>query len=320
MPALPLAHISWALADNADRPACDAFFIDLFGAETAYEMLVTPETEKYRFDREERLMVIGDTMLIPIAPAGRGAEPGNPLGDMLRRTAGPNRWIGLAFRVADLQAADGWFRSRGFALHYDRGMENHYFLISRKQVLGLRIEIMQGQLPNDPRLPESWNPARWRDDHPLGIEGLLSVDVSASDLDEARRLFGGQLNWPELSLRDLPGEPARGVAFLSGDTVIEALAASDPDSALAIHAREVKGICGITFKVRSAPAAAGFLREQGFALIGAEDSRFAIVPEQAQGRLIWFSERVPAGWPEPRPAIRHPAVFPAVDADASGAD
>ena len=55
MASLPLAHISWAIADNADRAACDAFFIDLFGAETAYEMLVTPETAKYRFDREERL-------------------------------------------------------------------------------------------------------------------------------------------------------------------------------------------------------------------------------------------------------------------------
>ena len=97
MASLPLAHISWAIADNADRAACDAFFIDLFGAKTAYEMLVTPETAKYRFDREERLMVVGNTMLIPIAPAGPGAEAGNPLGDMLRRTAGVNRWIGRRF-------------------------------------------------------------------------------------------------------------------------------------------------------------------------------------------------------------------------------
>ena len=45
MVAIPLAHISWAIADNADRKACDQFFIDVFGAQIAYEMLITPEAE-----------------------------------------------------------------------------------------------------------------------------------------------------------------------------------------------------------------------------------------------------------------------------------
>ncbi|HMO69000.1 MAG TPA: hypothetical protein PKE25_10195 [Novosphingobium sp.] len=44
MVAMPLAHVSWAIADNADRPACDAFFIDQFGAETAHEMLELPKS------------------------------------------------------------------------------------------------------------------------------------------------------------------------------------------------------------------------------------------------------------------------------------
>jgi hypothetical protein len=74
MVAIPLAHISWAIADNADRKACDQFFIDTFGAEIAYEMLVTPENAVMGLDREESLMMIGDTMIIPIAPAGAGAS------------------------------------------------------------------------------------------------------------------------------------------------------------------------------------------------------------------------------------------------------
>src|SRR3546814_11025053 len=85
----PLVHISWALADNATRPACDAFFRDVFGAEPVYEMLITPETEHYGFDREETLMMIGDAMVIPIAPAGRGARQGHPRGDLLHRSAAP---------------------------------------------------------------------------------------------------------------------------------------------------------------------------------------------------------------------------------------
>ena len=308
MAVLPLAHISWAIADNADRPACDAFFIDLFGAETAFEMLVTPETAHYRFDREERLMVVGDTMLIPIAPAGQGAEEGNPLGDMLRRTAGHNRWIGLAFRTADLKAAARWFESRGFALHFDRGMEDKYFLLPKRQAFGVRIEVMQGELPNDPRVRPGWQPQRWRDDHPLGIEGLLSVDVAVPDLAEARALFGDRLEWPLLSQRDVPGEGRKGAAFLMGDAVIEALSPPPEGSS---------GLCGITFKVKDAGAARDHLAVRGFTLLGSTETRFAIEPAQAQGRLIWFSEHVPAGWPEPCSHLRSPEAFPPVPDDTA---
>ena len=61
---MPLAHVSWAVADNAARQACDAFFLDVFGAEIAFEMLVTPEAAALGLDREERLMMVGDTMII----------------------------------------------------------------------------------------------------------------------------------------------------------------------------------------------------------------------------------------------------------------
>ena len=310
MAQLPLAHISWALADNADRPACDAWFIDLFGAQSVYEMLVTPETEKYRFDREERLMVVGDTMLIPIAPAGEGADPGNPLGDMLRRSAGVNKWIGLAFRTADLGLAGDWFRARGFSLHYDLGMEDKYFLVTKRQALGIRIEVMQGELPDDPRLKPDWAPERWADDHPLGIEGLLSVDVSVQNLETARELFSARLEWPELGARDLPGEDARGLAFLAGDTVIEALCPTREETSLADHARDNPGICGITFKVRSAAKAADYLKASGYALIGSPETRFAITPDEAQGRLIWFAQSIPQQWPVPHSHLRNSAAFP----------
>ena len=96
MVAMPLAHVSWAIADNADRKPCDGFYQDVFGAETVYEILITPETENMGFDREESLMMIGDTMVIPIAAAGKGAEQGVPIGDMLRRSAAPMRWLGVA--------------------------------------------------------------------------------------------------------------------------------------------------------------------------------------------------------------------------------
>lgn len=310
MIALPLAHISWSLSDNAVRHACDTFFMDVFGAESVYEMLITPQTSALGFDREERLMVIGDTMLIPIAPAGAGATTASPLGNMLRKQARPNMWLGISLRVADLKSAAAWFSAKGFKLRYDPGMEDHYFMIHRKEVLGVRVEVMQGELPNDPRLKNDWQPQRWRDAHPLGIEGLQSIGISTPSLQQARMLFAEQLEWPELATRELIGEDADCAAFLMGDTVIEAMQASGDDSPLAEHSRDIQGIYCLTFKVRSAVAAAEYLRSRDLTLCGDVATRFAIAPQQAHGRMIYFTETTPAGYPEVGSLLRHPAEFP----------
>jgi hypothetical protein len=307
MAAFPLAHISWSIADNADRAACDRFFIGTFGAETVFEMLVSPETAHMGLDREERLMVIGDTMIIPIAPAGAGASPDSPLGNMLRRCAGAHRWLGVSLRVADLSEADGYFRARGFQLHYDPGMESHYFLISRRQALGMRIEIMTGELPNDPRLRDGWNPGRWANEHPLGIEGLQAIGLSAPDLASARALFHQRLDLPELGERYLAQENADAAVFWLGDTAIEAMVPRDAQSPLAAHLRDIQGIRSLTFKVRDATAAAEWLGQRGLNLIGDVADRFAIMPEQAQGRLIWFTGNAVAGYPPMGSLMRQPA-------------
>lgn len=310
MVALPLAHISWSLPDNATRKICDAFFMDVFGAESVFDMLLTPQTEAMGFDREERLMVIGDTMLIPIAPAGPGEKPESALGNMLRRHARPGMWLGVSLRVADLRAAHAWLSAKGFKPRFDPGMENNYFLIHRKEVLGVRVEIMKGELPNDPRLRPDWNPKRWRDQHPLGIEGLQSIGVSTPMLDAARKILTDKFEWPELSRRQLVDEGADCASFLMGDTVIEAMQPSNDDSPLAQHCRDVQGIYCLTFKVRSATAAADYLRGRGFDLIGDPATRCAIVPEQCHGRLIYFTDKTVAAYPPVGSMLLHPAEFP----------
>ncbi|GGB92050.1 hypothetical protein GCM10011494_08030 [Novosphingobium endophyticum] len=308
MVRMPLVHLSWAIADNADRPACDAFFREVFGAETAYEMLVTPETEKLGLDREESLLMIGDSMLIPIAPAGRGTREGHPLGDMLRRSAAPMRWIGVALKVADLKEADAWFAARGFKRHYDPGMEAHYFLVPRGQAMGMRLEIVVQDMPGDPRRDASWTPEKWRSEHPLGIEGLQAIGISAPSLDEARELFAGKLEWPEIAVRELT--EATCAAFAIGDTVLEALEDKREDGPVATHAREVKGIYHLVYKVRSAEKAANYLRGKSLTLIGNVSDRFAIMPVEAHGRLIWFTEETPEGYPEVGSKLGEMARFP----------
>ena len=306
---MPLAHVSWAIADNADRKPCDQWLIDTFGAETVYEMLMTPEAEKMGLDREETLMMVGDTMIIPIAPAPSGPAAQSPTGEMLRRNAGSMRWLGVALKVANLKSAAAWFQAKGFKLHFDPGMEEIYFLVGRKQALGVRLEILATDLPNDPRQKAGWNPMRWRDDHPLGIEGLQSIGVSAASFAAARECFGERLELAELGQRDLPGEDADCVAFDLGDTVIEVMVPKGDESPLSWHANEVQGIYCLTFKVKSALAAADYLKAKGFALQGDPATRFAIEPRQAQERLIFFTENAVPGYPPLGSKLFEPAQF-----------
>jgi hypothetical protein len=289
--AFPLAHISWALADNDTRKACDAFLTDVFGAETAFELLLTPAVQAMGLDREETLMVVGNTMLISIAPVGPGERPESAIGTMLRHHARPGMWIGLAFSVADLDAARVWARERGFTPKSYAGMEERYFLLDRRSTLGVRLEFLKGDLRNDPRIKPGWKPEWWCDSHPLGIEGLQSIGVSTPSLDTAREIFVGKLGWPELSSRHLPGDGADCTSFLMGDNVIEAMQPAAQDSRLAQHCRDIQGIYCLTFQVRSASSAADYLRNKGLELVGDPATRFAINPDQAFGRLIYFTDK-----------------------------
>jgi hypothetical protein len=73
----------------------------------------------------------------------------------------------------------------------------------------------------------------------------------------------------------------------------------------------VKGIYCLTFKVRSAEAAEAYLRDRGLGLIGDVNDRFAIAPEQAFDRLIYFTERTVDGYPPLGSQLTTPAQFPA---------
>lgn len=307
MPDFPLAHINWSVADNSTRKACDAFLREIFAAQTAFEMVMTPETEPLGYDREETLLLVGDTMLIPIAPVGPGERPDSDMGEFLRAHARPGQWLGIAITVADLDAAHGWVLERGCSPVTPAGAEGHCFLLDRNDAMGVILEFLATDLPGDPRTQPGWRPEWWREDHPLGIEGLQSIGVSTASLDAARAVFADKFGWPELSRRHLAQDHADCAAFRLGDNVIEAMYAADMHTPLGRHAVEIGGIYCITFQVRSAAAAAAYLRGKGLDLIGEQASRFAIDPAQAFDRLIYFTDLPLEGRPPFQCKLLQPA-------------
>ena len=200
MVSLPLFHIAWALGTNDERHACDEFFLDVFGAQTGFEVSISPDTADAGVDREESLMVVGNTMLIPIAPLGGGEVEGSNIGDMLRAHAKPGMWIGIALKVADVEAADKWLSGLGFHPWYRPGFEHIYFVLPRDETLGMRIEILKVSLPNDPRPKPSWDAAmascvavqRASGAFHVGIDLMFEPDLSAHRVIEGNA-FGDLL-------------------------------------------------------------------------------------------------------------------------------
>jgi catechol 2,3-dioxygenase-like lactoylglutathione lyase family enzyme len=296
MTEFPFIHVSFAAADEATRLGWDGFVRDVFAPITMYEVLTTPTSERLKLDRHQTLLAIGNTVVYAAAPAGGGLLPGSAVGTMLRSLAEQNAWIGIAIGVADLEAARAWVRARGWEPRSYPLLEDRYFLLDRAETLGMRLEFLCGALDNDPRLKPDWDPAWWRDEHPLGLEGLQSIGVSTKSLDQAREIFGQKLGWREIASRVT--DEANCVSFLIGDAVVEAMEPRDPHSALGDHARHVRGIWSLTFQVRSAAAAAEYLRSKGLRLKGAPAGRFAIDPADAFGRLLWFTDMKVEGYPE----------------------
>ena len=291
---LKLIHVAWALSGSKARRACDEFLLDVFGAQTGYEILMSPERVGTGTAREESLLVVGNTMLIPIAPMENAAGSDETIAKMLEFHARYGMWIGIAVRVDDLAAADRWCRSLGFECKYQPGMQDIYFVLDRNATLGMRIEFLGIDLPNDPRIPPDWDATWWRDHHPLGIEGLQSVGVSVESLDKASETFAGKFGFREIGCRRLEDEPADCASFLIGDCIVEAMCSTRPDTDLARHARDIQGVYCVTFKVKSLKAAADYLNGKGLRLLGDLNHRFMIDPDQAFSRRIYFSgERVP---------------------------
>lgn len=296
MTTFPFIHVSFAIADEAKRIAWDRFVHDVFAPVMMYEVLTTPESERLQLDRHQTLLAIGNTVIYAAAPAGEGLLPESKIGNALRMLAANDSWVGIAIGVADLDAAREWVRARGWSPNSYPLLEDRYFLLDRTDTLGMRLEFLAGALDNDPRLKPGWDPMWWRDEHPLGLEGLQSIGVSTLHLETARKIFGRKLGWQEIASRTT--EEARCASFLIGDAVVEAMEPLDSASNLYTHARDVKGIRCLTFQVRSAPAAADYLVSKGLKLIGDPQERFAIDPDDAFGRLLWFTDCKAEGYPE----------------------
>jgi hypothetical protein len=278
-----LQQITHVVPDQASRRALEAFYRDVFAAQTYYEAKPVQG-----IDREESLILIGDTSLIPVNPTDPTSEQGRI------RMAYAYRFMSLALKVRKLADTDAALRRHGLNPRYhDPIYRDVFFLTDPAETCGIRYEFCAVEMPNDLRIRPDWSPDGWRDEHPLGISGLASVGTVTPDLSRACKLYEEVFGFERLGERTAHLEGATSVAYRVGASpfVLEVMQPLGPDSSIADHvARHGGGIYSVCFRVTSLARAADYLHSKQLRLRGDPARRLAIDPRDSFGGVFSFCE------------------------------
>ena len=195
-----------------------------------------------------------------------------------------------------MQAAMRFCESQGYQVVWVAGTGSYAFFIHPRQAYGMMLEVAASTIPEaipeDPRTQPGWA-ARWRDEHPLGIERMNAVSYAVRDLDGAIGFIQSLTDAPVIH-RGVDADAGKESAYLwITDHMIEVMQGIAEDSEIGRSVKE-KGpkIHSVTFKVKNLTRAAEYLRKQGVGVLGGEGSgHVAIDPAAILGALYIFTER-----------------------------
>lgn len=239
-------------------------------------------------DRDSSLVLIGDMCIEPLSKRFEGT----PVGSASWIKTNGQRFHSVAFKIEDVHAADEHLASRGLSRVYaDPEFRNTFFLTEPRESFNAIIEFCQKEMPNDLRLRNGWSQTWWRDSHPLGIEKLSSISAVVSDIEDAMRLYRDVFGFQPLGQRDLEGEGARVAAYWAGESIFELMQPTTRRTPLDDCLRlRGEGWYAVNFKVKSAKKAAAYLKSHGLRLIGDEQSRFIIDPQDTFDAVYGFTQ------------------------------
>ncbi|NNL86563.1 MAG: hypothetical protein HKP27_12970 [Myxococcales bacterium] len=192
----------------------------------------------------------------------------------------------------DAAEAARFCEGRGYDLVYVAGPARWAFFIHPKQAHGMMIEIASTTIPDDPRTEPGWD-ARWREEHPLGIERMNAVTFAVRDIDGAIALLQSLTGAPVIHRSEnRPSDEER--AFLAiADHVIEVRRSLSRASETARFIEERgEHIHSVTFKVADLPAAREYLRTLGLRILEQPtESAITIDPRDMMGARYDFTDR-----------------------------
>jgi catechol 2,3-dioxygenase-like lactoylglutathione lyase family enzyme len=261
--------------------------------------------------RDASLVLIGDFCIEPMAPAFRAEGWDDvPLGRFYRRFG--QRWHSIAWYTEETGELYRRLRSAGIRMYGGTGVAQSvdepvgpiftypgdtYTQLQfmprpvRPQSRVAPEEYARGMVLADPRFMPGFNPAWWKDRHPLGILKSSHITLSVYEMSKATDLFVGLLGGEVLHEGEMSLTRTKSVFVALGeDLVLELATPSDSSSPLAADMETYhEGIYAVTFKVKDLDAAARYLESKGVAAANRDDSTLLTDPATTHGVVMGFT-------------------------------
>lgn len=272
---------------------------DLAAATTLYEDIFQPPIyfDGYHEgeDRDASFASVSDAYIELFAPRDVDApDPRSNGGRFIRRWGEGLANFGWLID-GDVNEAIRFCEAQGYQLVYVAGPSPYAFFTHPRQAHGIMLEVAKSTIPEDPRGQPGWA-ARWRDDHPLGIERMNAVSYAVRDLDGPIGFLQSLTDAPVIH-RGADEEAGKESAYLwITDHAIEVMRGTTPASELArFIAERGPRIHSVTFKVTDLDRAAGYLRQKGIGVLPGPGARSVTLdPADLLGaRYIFTDQAIP---------------------------
>ncbi|RPG81141.1 MAG: methylmalonyl-CoA epimerase [Crocinitomicaceae bacterium TMED114] len=115
------------------------------------------------------------------------------------------------------------------------------------------------------------------------MKKLEHIGIAVANLDEAERIFGDLLGSPAYKREEVAGEAVLTAFFAAGDSKVELLVPTSPESAIAKHLeKRGPGLHHLAFHVDDLESELSRLKDQGYRVVvgpkpGADGKRIAFL-------------------------------------------
>lgn len=216
-----------------------------------------------------------------------------PTNFLLNSRHGPH-FLGMEYE-ADMTAVRAALEAHGVRIIRELGVACH---TDPADCLGVDFEFYDGSFYEniDPttaaHMVDRVRPMEyWRDEHPLGMQGLKAYTLAVSDIEAAKcfitSLLGGEAVYDEM--RTEIG--ARAIGLQVADCIIELLSPVADGEVRRELERLGQGIRSVVFRVRDLDAAKRHFAQRNVTLLaGTAHDRFLVAPSANHGVFFEFSE------------------------------
>lgn len=271
---------------------------DLDAAVAWYDDVFAPQLwqRSELFGTKLALLVVGDTVLMPMLPPAGGRTGPSRFKDRFGQ-----RLHSLALYVDEPVPLIDHLRSLGLYLTGSAGTEltnPQDEIWTQPRESPMVFELFQARPSmNDPRLEEpNWSSSYWRDEHPLGINTGWSTVVTG-DASAATRFFVDAFRGTVVHEADCAAYGTRSVFVrLSDEVLIEVAQPMADGTAAAADLAERATYHAVTFRVTDLARAAAHLVSKGVRIESPAPGHLTLDPQDCFGVRFRMTERDPSTW------------------------